>query len=191
MKLYLSPHWKLQVILLGHLRRHLIESAWHLILVCALLLFARPFVLWVLSWCFPQSWLLRFSSNLYWKPILTYQAWVSFPLAGLKECLSVESGVLMTSLCLYSFPTRMTFHFSNQRQRRQIHFQAVVPEHKHLIAWGMLVIALGGNIPLSKIRSYLYISVSTSQLSPAEAFIHMYGRVYTAVTFDTILDNRE
>lgn len=123
MKLYLSPHWKLQAILLGHLRRHLIESAWHLILVCALLLFARPFVLWVLSWCFPQYWLLRISSNLYWKPILIYQAWVSFPLPGLKECLSVESGVLMTSLCLYFFPTRMTFHFSNQRQRRrQIHF---------------------------------------------------------------------
>lgn len=69
-------------------------------------------------------------------------------------------------------------------------FQPVVPEHKHFIAWGMWVIALGGNIPLSKIRSYLNISGSSSQLSPAEAFIGMYGGAYTVVTFNTILDYR-
>lgn len=123
MKWYLSPHRNLHIILLGNLRRHLIESDWHLILVCALLLFAQSFVLWILSWCSQQSWLLRVSSNIYWRPILIYQAWVSFPFPGFKECMSFESGVLMTSLCLYSFPTRVTLHFYNQKQgRRQIHF---------------------------------------------------------------------
>lgn len=75
-------------------------------------------------------------------------------------------------------------------EEARLTFQAVVLEHKHFIAQGMLVIALGGNIPLSKIRSYLNILGSSSRLSPAEAFICMYGRVYTVVTFDTILDNR-
>jgi hypothetical protein len=54
----------------------------------------------------------------------------------------------------------------------------------------MWVIALGGNIPLSKIRSYLNISGTSSQLSPTEAFIGMYEGAYTVVTFNTILDYR-
>lgn len=85
----------------------------------------------------------------------------------------------------------VALHFYNQRQDEAgFTFQPVVPEHKHFIAWGMWVIALGGNIPLSKIRSYLNISGTSSQLSPTEAFIGMYEGAYTVVTFNTILDYR-
>lgn len=103
MKLYLSHHRELHVILLVRPGRRLIESDWHLILVWALLLSVLPFVLRVVSCCFPQSWLLRVSSHLFWGPIFIYQAWLSFPSPGFKECVSFESKVLMTSLSLYSF----------------------------------------------------------------------------------------
>lgn len=192
MKLYLRPQRKLHIILLVDLGRRLIESDWHLPLVCAFLLSAHAFVLWVLSPCSQQSWLLRVSSNLFWGPVLIYQAWVSFPFLGFKECMSFENRVVMTSLSLLSSPPPEwpSIFIIKVKEGARFTLQAVVLEHKHFITWGMLVIALGGNVPLPKIRSYLSISGSSSQLSPAEAFIRMCGRVYTVVTFDTILDNR-
>lgn len=106
-----------------------------------------------------------------------------------KSVCLLKNGVLMSSLSPFSLPSREWPSIFIIKGRGEAGF-TFPPEHKHFIARGMWVIAVGGNVPLSKIRSYLNISGCSSQLSPAEAFIGMYGGAYTVVTFNTILDYR-
>lgn len=160
--------------------RPLIESEGHLILVvCPSFVYDSVCP----SGCSQQSWALRVPTSLLWGPIFIYH------LQDFRSVCLLKNGVLMSSLSPFSLPSREWPSIFIIKGRGEAGF-TFPPEHKHFIARGMWVIAVGGNVPLSKIRSYLNISGCSSQLSPAEAFIGMYGGAYTVVTFNTILDYR-
>lgn len=172
--------------------KHLIQSEWHLILICVLLLFILHLSLGS-SAIVPDNHAYSGFLPISFEDQSSLSNRVFFSISRISRVCVFWKWGFDDFFEPFFFPSFIwvALHFYNQRQDEAgFTFQPVVPEHKHFIAWGMWVIALGGNIPLSKIRSYLNISGTSSQLSPTEAFIGMYEGAYTVVTFNTILDYR-